>query len=751
MGRRIGRLAALLLILLVALPFASGPDRRETSRGDGSIAKKVAPTVPTHHTPAIERQAPIVARSPEEKERDDEDGPRFEHGPGNALQGPAPHGGIERIEAIGGADQIVNTYTTLGLQSETAIASNTSGTVLVAGYNDANGYYLTPQSLSGVSRSVDGGQTWSHVPVGPNGEDTFSCPANTAVWGDPDLAYDPVGDRFFYSTLFKRPGSGSLSLAVFRSDATASTWTGPYDVTLSLNESDKEFIDVNPASGRLMVAWVQLLATTIEIRTSYSDDGGVSWSPAATLTSVSQGTTGISGPVVRFLPGASNATSQVYVAWRSGTTTTTTMRMARSTDGGATWAAAFSVGTSFPNADQIVGVDRVHTNPEMDIDPSSGKVFLVYQRNNAGGEGDIAVAIGTGTTFDAPKLLDSNPGLDRAQFYPAVSVDRATHRVHVVWFDQDAAAGGDLLEVMHIYSDDAGVTWSRPAPLFDRPFHASYGDSPYSEPNMGDYLDCVARGGVLHAVAAGTTRKTTFDDGLPYDRMQTSDVYYDRLQQSPGAGFNLDTRTDLPTGGGPEWVAIADVSGDAKPDLLSANYSGSVSVRLGNGTGAFGARTDLAAGAGTYVVVPGDLNHDGIADLVTANFSAATLSVLLGTGGGAFAPAIDLPSGSGTACVASAKIDGDAHPDLVASSYFGHDVAIFLGNGSGGFAAPVTFGTGHNPNWVAVGDVNGDAKVDLVTANTGDNSISVLLGNGAGGFGAKTDFPVGAFPLTLAL
>src|SRR5205823_1241511 len=111
--------------------------------------------------------------------------------------------------------------------------------------------------------------------------------------------------------------------------------------------------------------------------------------------------------------------------------------------------------------DQILGLDRAHDFASIAVDEGSGRVYVAYQVNNGSGQGDIAVQVGTGSAFGPRLLVNSNPGADRAQFFPAVTVDPSTHRVHAVWYDQDAAAGGgDLTELMHTWSDDGGTTWS---------------------------------------------------------------------------------------------------------------------------------------------------------------------------------------------------------------------------------------------------------------------------------------------------
>ncbi|MGA8647835.1 MAG: VCBS repeat-containing protein [Candidatus Sulfotelmatobacter sp.] len=75
-------------------------------------------------------------------------------------------------------------------------------------------------------------------------------------------------------------------------------------------------------------------------------------------------------------------------------------------------------------------------------------------------------------------------------------------------------------------------------------------------------------------------------------------------------------------------VAVADVNGDGKPDLLVANtcasygdcYNGTVGVLLGNGDGTFKpAVTYPSGGYGADFIVVADVNGDGKLDLVVAH------------------------------------------------------------------------------------------------------------------------------------
>ena len=60
-------------------------------------------------------------------------------------------------------------------------------------------------------------------------------------------------------------------------------------------------------------------------------------------------------------------------------------------------------------------------------------------------------------------------------------------------------------------------------------------------------------------------------------------------------------------------------------------FFNTVSIVLGDGTGAFGSATDFAVGASPASVAIGDLNGDGKPDLAVANIGSNTVSILLNT------------------------------------------------------------------------------------------------------------------------
>jgi len=204
------------------------------------------------------------------------------------------------------------------------------------------------------------------------------------------------------------------------------------------------------------------------------------------------------------------------------------------------------------------------------------------------------------------------------------------------------------------------------------------------------------------------------------------------------------------TSGGQYAVALGDLAGDGKPDLAIANTYG-VGVLLGNGNGTFQAEHNFATGSRPYAVAVGDVNGDGRPDLVVTNYNSATVSVLLGNGNGTFQTQHTFATGPNPRSVVLGDLTGDGNLDLVLAGYNSAAVSMLLGNGNGTFQAMQTIGTGAFATSVAVGDVNGDGKPDLAVANSSNGTVSVLLGNGNGTFQAQQAFAAGSFPTGLVL
>jgi hypothetical protein len=222
---------------------------------------------------------------------------------------------------------------------------------------------------------------------------------------------------------------------------------------------------------------------------------------------------------------------------------------------------------------------------------------------------------------------------------------------------------------------------------------------------------------------------------------------------------------------GPQAIAVADVNGDGRPDVLVATNcfgsdcgSGGVSVLLGNGDGTFQAALNYASGGlGATSVSVVDMNGDGKLDLVVLNDSIAYLtasaiadcsskcggiSVLPGNGDGTFQPATTPSYSGGTnpLSVAIGDVNGDGKLDVVVTNSGVSSIGVLLGNGNGTFQPVVAYGSVGGGSGIALADVNGDGFLDAITS-----SVLVFLNNGNGTFQSGISYPVKNDPASVAV
>jgi hypothetical protein len=205
------------------------------------------------------------------------------------------------------------------------------------------------------------------------------------------------------------------------------------------------------------------------------------------------------------------------------------------------------------------------------------------------------------------------------------------------------------------------------------------------------------------------------------------------------AGPSFAGPTDYPTGKGPSSVAIGDLNGDGKADLVTTNYwnrgSNTVSVLPGKGDGTFTRGIEFRTGKGPYALAVADLNGDRKLDLAIANADANTVSVLVNKGKGSFRTARDYATGTEPSSIAVGDLNGDSKADLATANSRANTVSVLVNGGSGSFKTRRDYSTERDPEGVAVGDLNGDHKLDIVTANF--IGVTVLL-NSDTSFRAQT-------------
>jgi hypothetical protein len=190
----------------------------------------------------------------------------------------------------------------------------------------------------------------------------------------------------------------------------------------------------------------------------------------------------------------------------------------------------------------------------------------------------------------------------------------------------------------------------------------------------------------------------------------------------------LQRHRDYEVGTGPLAAALADVNGDGKADVATANlWAGSLSVLLNKGDGTLATAVSYSAGR-PFDVALRDVDGDSAPDLVFTNDEAAVVSVLTNRGDGTFGSRRDYATGSGPGDLEVGDLNGDGRPDLATANGDASTVSVLLNRGDSFETARENTGAGGFPS-LALGDVDGDGKQDLVTA--GDEGAIVLLNRGA--------------------
>ncbi|MBO9198650.1 MULTISPECIES: IPT/TIG domain-containing protein [Niastella] len=268
-------------------------------------------------------------------------------------------------------------------------------------------------------------------------------------------------------------------------------------------------------------------------------------------------------------------------------------------------------------------------------------------------------------------------------------------------------------------------------------------------------LDSVASGTETTDHAAGDLDDDKKLDVVTIDRLNNTLSVY--RNTTAGGVLSFAPKMDFLTGNNPGHVAVADIDGDGKRDVIVTNQNdNSVSIFKNtsvSGLISFAPRVDFSTAPYPAGISVADMDNDGRPDLVIHSLSLeSTVSVLRNTTSGgsiSFGDKVEFMTLSGNDIVRTADIDGDGKTDILVPDHYNSQVQIYRNTASPGalsFAAKQGIANGGSLYLLEVGDLNSDGKPDLLVTYPPTNSIYVLTNMSTAGaisFGNYVNYPVG--------
>ena len=364
--------------------------------------------------------------------------------------------------------------------------------------------------------STDAGATWNNVTLG-------TARPGWASTNDPSVCFDHKGKGYLCYGGFRRTGNAQFGEnGIFISSTTdaGKTWSMKHTAviihtgvqTADSAFEDKYYVHVDTATssphrGTLYIPWKRVINrdSSTQIMISKSTDEGATWSTPVAVSDrfpkTSEDTTfGQSFPLARTGPDG-----QVHVVWNSGTESS--IRYARSSDGGRTWTTPrvihrykpFGVKSTIggQSNSRVKGVVRAECYPTLTIDNTGGMrngwLYLSWAADNYP---NVYVSRSTdnGTTWSEARIVHSDTTND--QFWSWIALDPTSGDVAVMYADSRDDSANVLVRTYVSLSTDGGTTWT------DR--RAGDGNSdlrnnPFSGNTFaGDYSGCDFRNGIVY-------------------------------------------------------------------------------------------------------------------------------------------------------------------------------------------------------------------------------------------------------------
>jgi hypothetical protein len=330
------------------------------------------------------------------------------------------------------------------IESETSVVE--SGSNIVVGYNSSAGTKIADEQghLSQILRSAfsvssDGGKTWSSGFVPPH-------PGSVATGGDPALAVDRAGTIYYANLGIGSPPTYPVTIDVNRSIDHGRTWSAA--ATVATPEfADKDWIAVGPdptapERDNVYVTWTNFTSTGSELWLARSTDGGTTWASKRLYAPAAAGV--LSSYVQWSTPVADESSGRLYIPFlQFSTIDADFVKALVSDDGGQTLS---FVRFEAPGAPEPTGLPNVTPGTAGDCGEDGGIWTLIHQGPSTAG------AFGFPRWQQATRIITQpNAAASGGRLFIVLN----TSTSHV-W----GVGAGSTIRLL--FSSDGGVTWAAP-------------------------------------------------------------------------------------------------------------------------------------------------------------------------------------------------------------------------------------------------------------------------------------------------
>jgi hypothetical protein len=331
----------------------------------------------------------------------------------------------------------------------------------------ANANVVAGGTGQGQFYSRDGGATW--------GQGNLSLNAGDAFQSDPCVDWTSDGTAWSVTIGFDAAQT-HLRLRSFKSSDGGQTWAYDADASGNQTNTDKPMMWVDhsatsPYKDNIYVIWHNGLPVFVNRRTGPAG----SWQTPIQVSGAETTGTGIGGDI------KTNSYGDVFAFWPD--TGSSKLFMAKSTNGGAAFAAPVTIASTFDSFDigipafdarraliyisggayrtatknlvfalwvdqtGVAGCNSPANEPGSNVN-SNCKTRVWFARSTDGG-----------ATWAAPQMIN-NQASKNDQFNPKLAVDETNGQLVVMYYDTVGDPGRLKTDVWMQTSDDDGVTWS---------------------------------------------------------------------------------------------------------------------------------------------------------------------------------------------------------------------------------------------------------------------------------------------------